>query len=603
MQVLSNFHTQVRNMSGLYYDRESILTVSAHWIVQQGGHENELRSFSRMIRIRSLIRCRIYVPTRSFGTTVGTFNNGSKSSSPQFANTDKDEKTKEPVKEGDNVDSTVQERLSKILADISENKRMVEEQQRGAGGTLGKRITDHTREGFGAQPNAYPVDRSNTSVSGIDDLTQEKVHSSTDTQQPPIGTRTNAKGSTNNSSNSGTTYTYADIFNIKQIIDTVKQSENVKQLQQELTMFYQKKKKDQQVLAESLSQRMGQNVVELKRSIKIASKVLNEITGYNKVIRLKDIIVENEQKLKDLKESIHEAKIEHEKALDLRSSSQKEVNELLERKNSWKPTDLDRFTRIYMTTHDLDTSVKEMSERLKYLEDLQESTHDALIRSIMNRYHEEQVWSDKIRQFSTWGTILIMCINLLLVLLVQFVFEPFKRWRLVNSFEDKVKDLFHNSEKLDLDIQQLKGQLDTLKLNPVAAAAAAAASEQDGDASSTPEPESKPGLNPTLEPALLESPPLESIAASKEAMAEQTPLPPFRLVVNKRLDTETLRKYWAHYYLLTSDWLHKFVHYMTPLAYPSSTPLQTTVGEFQGYVCGSVIASAVLGLLLGRLVA
>ena len=556
-----------------------------------------------MIRIRPFIRWRICLSKRSFGTTVGAFNNISKSSSPHFANTDKDEKTEESAKEGANVDTTVQERLSKILADISENKRLVDEQERSAGGTAGRSTTDHTREEFGTHSSDDPVNRRNTSVPGVDGQTQEKANLNSNTQQPPFGTYTSTKDSTNNGNSAGTTYTYADIFNIKQIIDTVKQSENVKQLQQELTTFYQKKKKDQQVLAESLSQRMGQNVVELKRSISIASKVINEITGYNKVIRLKDIIVENEQKLKDLKESIHEAKIEHEKALDLRSSSQKEVNELLERKNSWKPTDLDRFTRIYMTTHDLDTSVKEMSERLKYLEDLQENTHDALIRSIMNRYHEEQVWSDKIRQFSTWGTILIMCINLLLVLLVQFVFEPFKRWRLVNSFEDKVKDLFHNSEKLDLDIQQLKGQLDTLKLKPAAAAAAAAASEQVVDTTSIPEPEPEPELKLAPEPALLENPPMENIAAAKEALAEQTPLPPFRLIANKRLDTITLRKYWTHYYILTSDWLHKFVHYMTPLAYPSSTPLETTVGEFQGYVCSSILASAVLGLLLGRLVA
>ena len=80
----------------------------------------------------------------------------------------------------------------------------------------------------------------------------------------------------------------------------------------------------------------------------------------------------------------------------------------------------------------------------------------------MNRYHEEQIWSDKIRQFSTWGTILIMCINLVLILLVQFVFEPFKRWRLVNSFEGKVKELFSNSEKLDLDIQELRNELTAL---------------------------------------------------------------------------------------------------------------------------------------------
>jgi hypothetical protein len=59
-----------------------------------------------------------------------------------------------------------------------------------------------------------------------------------------------------------------------------------------------------------------------------------------------------------------------------------------------------------------------------------------LTRSIMERYHEEQLWSDKIRSVSTYGTWALMVVNLILFVAVQTVFEPYKRKRLTDRFED-----------------------------------------------------------------------------------------------------------------------------------------------------------------------
>ncbi|CAO3694065.1 unnamed protein product [Rhizopus stolonifer] len=59
-----------------------------------------------------------------------------------------------------------------------------------------------------------------------------------------------------------------------------------------------------------------------------------------------------------------------------------------------------------------------------------------LARSIMERYHEEQLWSDKIRSASTYGTWALMGVNLLLFIAVQTIFEPRKRKRLTDRFEE-----------------------------------------------------------------------------------------------------------------------------------------------------------------------
>ena len=61
-----------------------------------------------------------------------------------------------------------------------------------------------------------------------------------------------------------------------------------------------------------------------------------------------------------------------------------------------------------------------------------------LSKSILSRYHEEQVWSDKIRRMSTWGTWGLMGVNVLLFLIFQIGVEPWRRRRLVKGFKEKV---------------------------------------------------------------------------------------------------------------------------------------------------------------------
>lgn len=63
-----------------------------------------------------------------------------------------------------------------------------------------------------------------------------------------------------------------------------------------------------------------------------------------------------------------------------------------------------------------------------------------LSASILARYHEEQIWSDKIRRMSTWGTWGLMGVNVLLFLVFQVAVEPWRRRRLVKGCEEKVME-------------------------------------------------------------------------------------------------------------------------------------------------------------------
>ena len=102
----------------------------------------------------------------------------------------------------------------------------------------------------------------------------------------------------------------------------------------------------------------------------------------------------------------------------------------------WTGEDVTRFTELYRLEHDHSRAEITAKERYQQAEKQMDREYMALAQSIMERYHEEQLWSDKIRSVSTYGTWALMVVNLILFVAVQIVFEPLKRKRLTNRFED-----------------------------------------------------------------------------------------------------------------------------------------------------------------------
>ena len=86
-----------------------------------------------------------------------------------------------------------------------------------------------------------------------------------------------------------------------------------------------------------------------------------------------------------------------------------------------------------------------------------------LLRSILARYHEEQIWSDKIRSASTYGSMAALALNLLVFIMATLVVEPWKRRRLAQTFERKVEELSEETKDiLKNEIHDLSARLDTV---------------------------------------------------------------------------------------------------------------------------------------------
>lgn len=166
---------------------------------------------------------------------------------------------------------------------------------------------------------------------------------------------------------------------------------------------------------------------------------LNHLTGYTGIETLKTSIAAQEASLETTRSALTAARTAYSTAIKQRSASQREVNELLQRKHIWSPADLERFTELYRSDHANELHESQAHEALTRAEKEAEEAGAKLSECILKRYHEEQIWSDKIRRMSTWGTWGLMGVNVLLFLVFQIGVEPWRRRRLVKGFEEKVQ--------------------------------------------------------------------------------------------------------------------------------------------------------------------
>ncbi|GJE97207.1 hypothetical protein PsYK624_134200 [Phanerochaete sordida] len=168
---------------------------------------------------------------------------------------------------------------------------------------------------------------------------------------------------------------------------------------------------------------------------------LNKVTGYGEIESLKRQVTEQEQRIRAVREAAREAKAALDRAVQQRAKSQRDVNDLLQRKSSWTDEDVGRFTALVRQDHLFEQEeTRAKAEALKTEEEV-EREFTELMRVILNRYHEEQVWSDKIRSASTYGSLTVLGLNMAVFILAIIVVEPWKRRRLAQTFERKVEEM------------------------------------------------------------------------------------------------------------------------------------------------------------------
>ena len=199
-------------------------------------------------------------------------------------------------------------------------------------------------------------------------------------------------------------------------------------------------------------------ITAMQTNLAIIGGKLNEVTGYERIEGLKQRVHEqgkrpiprssikvliklSEQRLQTARQATREAKIAYEAAVQTRATSQRDLTDLLQRKSTWSSEDVSRFTSLVQQDH-LNTLAESSSKTASQAADeALEREFGALTQIILERYHEEQVWSDKIRSASTYGSMIVLGVNVFVFLSAIVIVEPWKRKKLAEALGRRVEEL------------------------------------------------------------------------------------------------------------------------------------------------------------------
>jgi sensitive to high expression protein 9 len=206
----------------------------------------------------------------------------------------------------------------------------------------------------------------------------------------------------------------------------------------------------------AVTKRFSSLMDHLQGNIFIASQRINDLTGYSGIEALKARIANLESRVQAAQEAVRSSRLTYKTTVADRAATQREVTTLLARKDSWTPSDLERFTSLYRMDHSNEQAVQEAGTRLADAEREAEHAASKLSSSILSRYHEEQIWSDKIRRMSTWGTWGLMGVNVLLFL--------------VHGFEEKVREALEKEKLASKGLVAAGSDVEEVPLDGVIAA-------------------------------------------------------------------------------------------------------------------------------------
>ncbi|CAO3618253.1 unnamed protein product [Cunninghamella blakesleeana] len=256
------------------------------------------------------------------------------------------------------------------------------------------------------------------------------------------------KDSSNDSNiNKETSLTYQDTFSSVQAISKARLEKMQHDFQPVLNRVYE--------VTDSLK-RLTHDITDSKDAVRRLSIALNELTGYNQIEKVKQKVQDQAKTFELTRDDVQKSKIKYELAISTRSNTQRNINELLQRKHTWTGDDVTQFTELYRLEHEYAKEEEYAKDQYQRAEKRMDQEYMALARAIMERYHDEQLWSDKIRSISTYGTWALMGLNILLFIAVQTIFEPRKRNKLTDKFEQLLIEKVDEEEQ---KVQQLTSEM------------------------------------------------------------------------------------------------------------------------------------------------
>eukprot|EP00124_Ichthyophonus_hoferi_P002814 Ihof_evm3s211 gene=Ihof_evmTU3s211 len=186
--------------------------------------------------------------------------------------------------------------------------------------------------------------------------------------------------------------------------------------------------------------------------------------GYDTILKLKDNVSLADDSFRVARANFKNAQTAYDTVLKNRSECQQKINGLLQRQASWTEEDVSKFGKLLKLEHELKRTESVQEGMLATCETEVEARLGAYTTAMRERYHQEQIWSDKIRSLSTYGTLIVMGFNLFALFLSMAAFEPRKRRNIIEGVQILMDEQRRESEQflhdeMDLIAQRLEDKL------------------------------------------------------------------------------------------------------------------------------------------------
>jgi len=169
--------------------------------------------------------------------------------------------------------------------------------------------------------------------------------------------------------------------------------------------------------------------------------MFNQVTGYNTIEVLKEDLITQKEKFQELKKRVKSLRYDVPKKEKEHLKASESVVSLLQRSSLTMDRDLQLQRDIFDAMGRRDALRKEdgeLKEQLRLLEEELDQAFNKITESMLERFNQEQNWSDKIRRSSTIITTGMMGLNVFVFAASHGIFIPLSQSRLKKNLTEIV---------------------------------------------------------------------------------------------------------------------------------------------------------------------